>query len=330
MRTPGAARPPRRRRGESGARKPAGLGAGALDLVDRLRRTRGEDVATVRGDQHVVLDADPDAAQLARHGVRDLLRLRFFLVLDLSRGGGAEAQATLPRLLLAVLAQVIRGRLAVGVEVEAGLDGEHHTGLEHARLPVDPVVADVVHVHAEPVPSAVHVELAIVVHGERFVDPARQGAQRDEPLGEHAPGRLVHGLVPVARPRCGDPRELRTQDDLVDRALRGGEAAVDREGARDVSGVVAPLAAGVDQQEVALLHLPGVLAVVEDARVGARGDNRRIAVARRAVDAEYELERGLYLVLVEPGLGVAHRLDVPVAADLACAAMTRQLGRRAP
>src|SRR5215470_14098776 len=114
MRTPGAARPPRRRRGESGARQPGGLGAGALDLVDRLRRTRGEDIATVRGDQHVVLDADPDAAQLARHGVRDLLRLRLLLVLDLLGRGAAQAQAALPRLLLAVLAQVIRRRLAIG------------------------------------------------------------------------------------------------------------------------------------------------------------------------------------------------------------------------
>src|SRR5262245_58770360 len=95
-----------RRRGESGARQPGRLGAGALDLVDRLRCARGEDVAPVRGDQHVVLDADPDAAKLARHGVRDLLRLRLLFVLDLLRGGGAEAQTALPRLLLAVLAQV--------------------------------------------------------------------------------------------------------------------------------------------------------------------------------------------------------------------------------
>src|SRR6185369_17529496 len=58
-------------------------------------------------------------------------------------------------------------------------------------------------------------------------------------------------------------------------------------------------------------------------------DDRGIAVARRAVHAEHVLERRLYLIFVEPGPRVTHRLDVPVAADLARAAMSRQLRSRA-
>src|SRR6187551_1028052 len=82
------------------------LGAGALDLLDRLRRARGQDLVPVGGDQDVVLDADADAPILGGHAVLHLLGARFFLVLDLLRGGRAEAVAALPHLLLAVLAQV--------------------------------------------------------------------------------------------------------------------------------------------------------------------------------------------------------------------------------
>src|SRR6516225_7479153 len=92
--------------GGSGARQPGRLGAGALDLVDRLGCPRGQHVVAVRGDQHVVFDANADAAQLARHDMHDLLGLRLLVVLDLLGSAGAEPEAALPRLLLAVLAQV--------------------------------------------------------------------------------------------------------------------------------------------------------------------------------------------------------------------------------
>ena len=42
-------------------------------------------------------------------------------------------------------------------DVEAGLDGEHHAGLERARRVALLVEADVMDVHAEPVAGAVHV-----------------------------------------------------------------------------------------------------------------------------------------------------------------------------
>src|SRR5882672_11053070 len=91
----------------SGARQPRRLRAGALDLVDGLRRACGEDLAARVGDEHVVLDADADPAQLPGDAVRDLLGLRLLFVFHLLGGGGAEAETTLPDLLLAVLAQMV-------------------------------------------------------------------------------------------------------------------------------------------------------------------------------------------------------------------------------
>src|SRR2546428_6758858 len=91
----------------SGARQTRRLGAGALDFVHRLRGARGEHVTAVRRDQHVVLDADADPAQLRRHEMDDRSDLRLLLVLHLLGGGGAEAEAALPHLVLAVFPQVV-------------------------------------------------------------------------------------------------------------------------------------------------------------------------------------------------------------------------------
>src|SRR5438552_7688829 len=240
-----------------------GLGAGALDLVHRLRRARGEGLAPVFGDEDVVLDADADAAVLDGHGVDHRLGAGLLLVLELPGGGHAEARAALPDLLLAVLAEAELHGFAGGVEVETGLDGQHHAGLERARLAVDAVVTDVVHVHAEPVAGAVHVELAVVMHRERVVDPAGEQAQRDQPLDEGAAGGVVHRLVAVAGAGGRDPRPLRAQHRLVDPPLRRRESPVHRTRPGDVRGLVAPPAAGVDEEKVAVLHAPVVLGGVE-------------------------------------------------------------------
>ena len=111
--------------------------------------------------------------------------------------------------------------------------------------------------------------------------------------------------------------------------LRAGEAAVHREGAGDVGGVIAPLAARVDEEQVPVLHPPPVLVVVEDAGVGAGGHDGGIGVAGGAALAEDELQRRLHLVLVLARPREAHGLDVGVAADLAGAALAGQLLGRA-
>src|SRR3990167_1911867 len=150
------------------------LGAGVLDLLDRPRRARGEHLGAPGRDQDVVLDARADAAELLRDRVHERLGFRLLLLLELPGGGHAEAEAAVPHLVLAVLAQVEGRARARRVHVEAGLDGQDHAGLEPARLPLDLVGADVVDVHAEPVPGAVHEELAVVVHRERLLDAPRE------------------------------------------------------------------------------------------------------------------------------------------------------------
>src|SRR5262249_1742697 len=110
------------------------------------------------------------------------------------------------------------------------------------------------------------------------------------------------------------------EQDVVGGGVGASEGGVHWERAGDVGGHVAVLATGVDQQEVAALHAPRVLYVVQDARVGARRDDRGVRVARRAVHAKHVLERGLHLVLVHAGLGIAHRLRVGVTPDGARAA----------
>ncbi|MCI1711104.1 MAG: hypothetical protein LKM39_12920 [Chiayiivirga sp.] len=64
--------------------------------------------------------------------------------------------------------------------------------------------------------------------------------------------RLVRRDPARAGTRGGERRRLRREHQLVHRALRRAEAAVDREGAGDVGGVVAVFGTGIDQHQVAV------------------------------------------------------------------------------
>src|SRR5262245_37373844 len=48
----------------------AGIAHQRLDVVDELGRLGGEDLAALRGDEHVVLDAHADVSQALGHVVR--------------------------------------------------------------------------------------------------------------------------------------------------------------------------------------------------------------------------------------------------------------------
>ena len=54
-----------------------------------------------------------------------------------------------------------RHALGIRRDVDARFDRDDHAGFEFAELAIDAVVADVVHVEAEPMPGLVHVETAI-------------------------------------------------------------------------------------------------------------------------------------------------------------------------
>src|SRR5438128_12049237 len=100
------------------ARETRGLGAHALDLRDGLRRARGQHLAAVGRDQHVVLDAHADAAELLRDRVHDLPGLRLLLVLELLRRRHAEAVSVLTHLVLAGLAPPERPGLTARAAVK--------------------------------------------------------------------------------------------------------------------------------------------------------------------------------------------------------------------
>src|SRR5439155_14918040 len=83
-----------------GTGQPRGLGARALDLVNGLGRAGRQDLAAGGGDEHVVLDAHADAAELLRHRMGDLGRLGLLFLFELLGGRDAQAIAALPLLLL--------------------------------------------------------------------------------------------------------------------------------------------------------------------------------------------------------------------------------------
>ena len=104
-------------------------------------------------------------------------------------------------------------------EVQPGLDGQGHARLEHAPVAADLVVADVVHVHAEPVTGPVHVVLRVGAFLDERVEAALEQAELDQPLGEDAHRGLVRIVPVIAGNDALDGRLLRLEHDLVDLAL---------------------------------------------------------------------------------------------------------------
>ena len=89
----------------------------------------------------------------------------------------------------------------------------------------------------------------------------------DQAVDQDVEGGLMRGVEGDVRPDRGDRGLLRRQHDLVERALAVREARADGKGAGDVGAIAAPLGAGVDQEQVAVVHAPVVLDVVQDGRV---------------------------------------------------------------
>ena len=218
-----------------------------------------------------------------------------------------------------------RTSLLPGGDVDAGLDGGDHARLQQPPLVADLVLADVVHVHAEPMPDAVHEEPAVGAVLDQFRHAALQQAEAHEALRDGAHRRLVR-LVPVRPgPDLRDRRLLRLQHHLVDGPLPAAVAAADGKRARDVGGVVVELAARVDQEQLAVLHLAAVLAVVQHAGIGPAADDRVVGdVGAAAVELVQDLRHHLVFHAARP----RRRGGAPVrgAGDLRRAAHGDQLG----
>ncbi len=164
--------------------------------------------------------------------------------------------------------------------------------------------------------GAVHVESLVGLVGDQLVDVALQQAQAHQPGGDDPYGGLM-GLVPVAT--GGDVVERRHvgfQHQFVDRLLLGAEAAIGGEGTGDVAGVAVDLAAGIDQDQVAVLDRRIVLAVVQDAGVASGGDDRAVGRHLRPALAELVFQLGFQVVLEQPRPAHLHRPDVRPGGDL--------------
>src|SRR5690554_4085756 len=137
--------------------------------------------------------------------------------------------------------------LVVRGDVDPRLPGHHHARFQHPPFAADPVLADIVHIHAQPVTGAVHVEGAVATAGDERLGIARQQTQFHQPLGDHPYGSVM-GLVP-GTPRADrlEGRRLSPQHQIIDGPLFRGEATIGREGTGNVTGVAVQLAACVDQ-----------------------------------------------------------------------------------
>src|SRR5439155_2697630 len=134
------------------------------------------------------------------------------------------------------------GHVIRGPDIAAGLDGEHHSRLECARLARDAVQPDVVHIETQPVPRPVHVELLVRTGFEHRIERTLAQLEIDQPLRQHPLGHLVVVVKRLAGLDCIDARQLRGKHQLVDRLLRAAELSADGKSARDVGGVALKLA----------------------------------------------------------------------------------------
>src|SRR6185312_8131822 len=163
-----------------------------------------------------------------------------------------------------------------GRNIDTRLDGHDHTGLEHAPLIADLVIPNVVHVHAEPVARAVHEEPAIGSFALELRNAPLQQPQLHQALGDDVHGGIVRVVPVIARSHLGDGGEIGLQYDVVDGALLRREPTVDRIGPGDVGSVRLVLAAGIHQQQIAVVQRLIVIPVVQDAAVRAAADDRVI------------------------------------------------------
>src|SRR5688500_266985 len=108
-----------------------------------------------------------------------------------------------------------RHALAAGRDVEPGLEREHHTRLEQAEFAVDAVVADVVHVEAEPMAGLVHVEAAVGLLLQGLRQAALEQAQAQQAFAQRGDGGLVRHDPRNSRPHRGYRGVLGVQHQLV-------------------------------------------------------------------------------------------------------------------
>src|SRR5262245_9604067 len=205
------------------------------------------------------------------------------------------------------------------------LHGQSHPRFEAPPFTARLVLAGVVNIQAQPVPGAVHVEALVVFGFDHFFDAALAQAQIDESPGQGADRGEVRLVPAIPRPHGGDRCALRGEHELVDLLLRAAEPAVYGNRAREVRGIAIQLAARIDQQEISVREPRAVLAIMQDAGIGAAGDDRRIGGVLRSAAAKLVEQLGFYFVFASTGACCAHRALVRDRRYRGCAAHHREL-----
>ncbi|SSL84585.1 Uncharacterised protein [Klebsiella pneumoniae] len=103
------------------------------------------------------------------------------------------------------------------------------------------------HIQTQPVAQAMHKVRAVGVVGDKLVNLAFQDPQPHQAGNHNAHHFLVNLTDRGARPIEFQRGLQRFEHNVVDLALRRGKFTVYREGAGNVPGIAAILAAGVNQ-----------------------------------------------------------------------------------
>src|SRR5207248_8358571 len=111
-----------------------------------------------------------------------------------------------------------------------------HARLEGKGFAADAIEPDIVHVEAEPVSSAMHIELLVGARFEDRVDRTLAQPEIDETLRDHALGRAMIVVERLAGTHGFDACELRREHQLVDGLLRPREGRL-RAGARGAARI---------------------------------------------------------------------------------------------
>src|SRR2546430_6158774 len=145
-----------------------------------------------------------------------------------------------------------------------------------------------------------------------------------ESLGDDPHRRLMRLVPVVAGARTRDRRLVGLQHYFVDRALLGGEATVDREGAGDVGGIALELATRVHQQQIPVGERLVVLPVVQNAAVTAAAHDRVVGGVG-IVAPEFVQQLRHHLIFGGAGAAEAHRPLVCPRGDARASAQQREL-----
>ena len=150
------------------------------------------------------------------------------------------------------------------------------------------------HIHAEPMAGAVHVEGEVGAFFDHVLEAAvfvvGEQAHIEHALGEHFDGCFVRVDEAHAGLGGGNGGFLAGQDDFVQLALRRGELAVGGEGAGDVARVAVQLAASIDQDQIAGCDFCIACAVVQYAGICAAGHDAGVGWVFAALAAEFVQE----------------------------------------